>query len=121
MVFAISVKIPSEALPESGRIRCRIKGATGTSLITSRRGINDGQFHLVVCYRLHGRIGIRIDGRGPDRRSNAGAIRSTRQVHLGNRNLRSASDQFRGVIDYFSIAVGRRPVARATAAAPKIP
>jgi hypothetical protein len=110
-----------ETLPDSGRIRCRIKGIHGTSLITSRRGINDGQFHLVVCYRLHGKIGISIDGRGRAVRSHVGAIQSTRQVRIGNKDLKSADDQFRGIVDYFSIALGRHPVARATAAAPKIP
>ncbi len=110
-----------EALPDSGRIRCRIKGRQGAGLITSRRGINDGQFHLVVCYRLHGKIGISIDGRGRVVRRQVGAIQSTRPVHIGNKDLKSADDQFRGIVDYFSIALGRRPVARATAAAPTIP
>ncbi|MFZ0323699.1 MAG: LamG-like jellyroll fold domain-containing protein [Actinomycetes bacterium] len=110
-----------EAVPDSGRIRCRFKGVSGISQITSRRGINDGQFHLVACYRIHGRVGVQIDGRGRSIRSNVGSIVSSRQVTLGNKNLKSADDQFRGTVDYFSIALGRHPLARAIAAAPKIP
>ena len=110
-----------EVIPGSGRVRFRVSGVSGDTILTSRRGINDGQFHTVVCYRIHKRIGIVLDGRERTRRSSAGAIRSSRKVTLANKHLRTSEDQFRGVFDYFALALGRRPVARALAKAPDIP
>ena len=109
-----------EVLPSSGQVRCRIKGPSGTGLVISKRGIIDGKFHTVVCYRLHGQIGIAVDGHAVQQHVHIGTIASTRQVHIGNKDLKGSSDQVHGVVDYFSIALGARPVARATAAAPAL-
>jgi hypothetical protein len=110
-----------EVVPGSGRIRFRAKGVSGATVLTSRRGINDGQFHTVVCYRLQKKIGIVIDGRERTRKSSVGAIKSSRKVTIGNKHVKTNEDQFRGVYDYFALALGHKPVARALAKAPDIP
>jgi hypothetical protein len=111
-----------EAHPSSGRVSCRLKGTRGTVQIYSKRSIDDGQFHSIVCFRLHGRVGIKVDGtRGRSRLEHIGRINSNRTVHIGNKSMRNDTDQFRGVFDYFSVAVGPRPIKRALAHAPTLP
>jgi hypothetical protein len=110
-----------EALPKNGRIQFRVKGKSGSVKITSRRSIDDGEYHTVVCYRKRGKIGVIVDGQRRVRERSVGSIQSKRNVVIANKHLRTADDQFRGNFDYFSIALGRKSVARALAKAPTIP
>lgn len=110
-----------EVLPKTGRIQFRVKGKSGSSTITSRRTIDDGEYHLVVCFRKRGKVGVIVDGARRVRNSSAGRLQSQRPVFIGNKHLRTPDDQFRGNFDYFSIALGRNPIARAVAKAPPIP
>jgi len=109
-----------ELLPENGRVRFRLKGKSGVAAITSRQSINDGQYHLVVCYRKKGKIGVIVDGQRRERQAAVGGIPSTRKVSIANKHARTADDQFRGNFDYFSIALGHKSVVRSIAAAPTI-
>ena len=103
-----------EVLPNDGRIRFRVKGSKGARAITSRRGIDDGQFHRIVAFRTHSQIGLILDGHKRTRNARLGTVSSSRNITIANKHTRSASDQFRGTFDYFAIAIGHQAVARAS-------
>jgi len=111
-----------ELRPGKGHVSCTFKGTRQEVTVTSRRSITDGQFHQVVCFRLGKTIGVQVDGtKARVRHRQVGSIASDRDIHIGNKSLRTTTVQFRGVVDYFAVAVGRRPVARAVAHAPTLP
>jgi hypothetical protein len=110
-----------EVMPGSGHVRCRFKGTAGNSFVHSRRSVLDGKFHQIVCYRYHTKIGVQVDGGNHIRNVRTGSITSNRLIHVANKNMGSSVDQFRGVLDYFAIALGKRPIQRATQLAPSIP
>lgn len=111
-----------ELRPGKGRVSCTFKGSRQEATVTSRRGITDGQFHQVVCFRLGKTIGVQVDGtRARVLHRQVGSIESARTIHIANKSLRTATVQLRGVVDYFAVAVGPRPVARAVAHAPTLP
>lgn len=109
-----------EVMPSTGHIRCRFKGTGGVRTVQSRTSINDHKFHSVVCFRLRDRIGVRVDGVTRVRPVTVGRIVSSQPIRVGNKNLKDASQQFRGVMDYVAVAVGRQPVRRVTNYAPSL-
>ncbi len=109
-----------EVMPTTGHIRCRFKGTRGVRTVQSRTSINDHKFHSVVCFRLRDRIGVRVDGVQRIRRVTVGSIVTSLPIRVGNKNLKDASQQFRGVMDYVAIAIGRQPVKRVTNYAPSL-
>lgn len=110
-----------EVLPKSGHVLFRVKGSKGAATVVSRVSIDDGNYHLVTCYRKRSKLGVIIDGERRVRSVKTGSVRNPRKVTIGNKNLRQSDDQFRGNFDYFSMALGRQAVARANAGAPAIP
>ena len=110
-----------ELLPNSGRVLFRVKGGKGVATVRSTVSINDGNYHLVTCYRKKQKIGVIIDDAERSRDVITGGIRNPRKVTIGNKNLKAADDQFRGNYDFFSIALGRQSIARSVADAPSIP
>jgi hypothetical protein len=109
-----------EVMPSTGHIRCRFKGTQGVRTVQSRTSINDHKFHTVVCFRLGDRIGVRVDDVTRARKVRVGAIVSSQPIRIGNKNLKDATQQFRGVMDYVAVALGRQPVRRVLNYAPSL-
>ena len=110
-----------EMLPKSGNILFRVKGAKGAGTVASRVSISDGGFHQVTCFRKRAKLGVIVDGTKRVRKVPTGAVTSPRPVTIANKGGKTSSDQFRGVFDYFAIALGPKAVARSVAKAPTIP
>ena len=111
-----------EVHPGSGRVGCTFKGTLGQASVKSRRSIADGSFHLVVCFKIGGKIGVRVDqAKGHAVHRPVGRILNNRTIRVGNKSMRTTAVQLHGVVDYFAVAVGPHPIARATAGAPTIP
>lgn len=111
-----------EVFPGSGRVGCTFKGTVGQASIQSRKGIADGKFHTVVCYKIGGKIGVQIDqAKGHAARRPVGRILNSGTIRVGNKSMRTTAVQLHGVVDYFAVAVGPHPIARAVAGAPTIP
>jgi hypothetical protein len=109
-----------EAMPTTGHVRCRFKGSLATRTIQSRIRIDDHKFHTVACFRTQSRIGVRVDNVTRWHRARVGRIVNPSQVRMGNKSMHDATQQFRGVVDYVAVAIGRKAPRRVLADAPSI-
>jgi len=91
----------------TGAVQCRFKGSSGAMLVTSPvTGVDDGGWHTAVCWRTSSQLGVTVDGVRTPVSAKVGAISTTRPLRVGGKSLSATSDQFVGVLDYLSFAVG---------------
>lgn len=93
--------------PSTGAIQCRLKGSTGSTLLTSSvTGVTDGRWHTATCWRDSPTVGVTVDGIATTENVSVGNIGNSRPLRIGAKSLTAATDQFTGVIDYVSMASG---------------
>lgn len=93
--------------PSTGSVQCRFKGSSGEVLVTSPvAGSDDGEWHTAACWRNSSQLGVTVDGVRTAISAKVGTIATTRPLRVGGKSLSATSDQFVGVLDYLSFAVG---------------
>jgi hypothetical protein len=107
--------------PGPGSIQCRFKGTLGSVLITSAMtDVDDGAWHSATCWRSGTAVGVMVDGTETTTTAPTGSITNTRRMLLGNKTLRSSTDQFPGEIGYVAVATGDGAAAATLAGAPAL-
>jgi hypothetical protein len=107
--------------PGPASVQCRFKGTTGASLLTSAvKDVDDGAWHSATCWRSGTSVGVIVDGTETTTTAPTGIIANSRRMLLGNKTLRSSTDQFPGEIGYVAIATGDGAAAASQAGAPPL-
>ena len=108
--------------PNPGLIMCRIKGTLSAKLLSSSVvNVDDGAWHTATCWRTSTAVGVTVDGVTDQVSANVGDVANGRSLRVGAKSLTATTDQFPGIIDYASMAVGSGAAAASRANAPVIP
>lgn len=93
--------------PAPAAVQCRFKGSLGAVLLTSSvTDLDDAVWHTATCWRSGSTVGVTVDGTERTTSASTGTIVNSRRMLLGNKTLRSSTDQFPGEIGYVAIATG---------------
>jgi hypothetical protein len=89
----------------NGRIQCLFKGARGDKAGTgSRRRLNDGEWHVVLCVHRPHHVAEFVDGvRVSVKKGSTGPIDNDKPLTIGGK---LKCDQIKVTCDYFSGAMG---------------
>jgi hypothetical protein len=107
--------------PGPASVQCRFKGTLGAVLLTSTVvDLDDAAWHTSTCWRSGSDVGVTVDGVETTATASTGVITNTRRMLLGNKTLRSSTDQFPGEIGYVAVATGDGAAAASRAGAPAV-
>lgn len=106
--------------PGPAVVQCRFKGKLTARLISSTvQGVDDGAWHTATCSRAGSVISVTVDGVVTQSTVNVGDIANGRPLQVGAKSMTSTSDQFPGIVDYVSVAMGDGAATRSREAAPR--
>ncbi len=107
--------------PGPASVQCRFKGTLGAVLLTSTvTDLDDAAWHTSTCWRSGSTVGVTVDGVETTISTATGTITNTRRMLVGNKTLRSSTDQFPGEIGYVAVATGDGAAAVSRAGAPAV-
>ena len=107
-LYSDSAQWKMQLNPKPGVIECRFKGSAGAQLLSSAvTRVDDGVWHTASCWRSGNQLGVTVDDVTTQITANVGDISNQKPIQVGAKSMTSTSDQFPGIVDYFSLAVGK--------------
>jgi hypothetical protein len=94
-----------------GVMQCLFRGSAGSGAVSSKRALNDGQWHTVRCERTANQVVMTVDGVVTMRINHAtGSISNSVPLTIGGKlncdQITVTCDYFAGDIDYVTIQSG---------------
>lgn len=117
-LYSDSAQWKMQLNPKPGVIECRFKGTAGAQLLSSAvTRVDDGLWHTASCWRAGNQLGLTVDDVTTQITANVGDITNHKAIQVGAKSMTSTSDQFPGIVDYFSLAIGKGALAVSRAGA----